>query len=314
MLSFIFRRVASAIPTLLLVTVIVFLLTRLVPGDPALLMLGDLATESSLADLRHSMGLDQSLFTQFFIWFGQVLHGNFGHSIQSGQAILPLILDRFSVTMSVVLAAVVAASLAAVPFGMLAAWKQNTRLDVGLVMFSTFLLSIPSFWMGLLILMFFGLKLGWLPVVGYVSIRENAGQGVLYLLMPVLTLVLVEVGALVRMMRASTLEVLRLDYVTHARAKGLRERTVLSRHVFPNAFGPTWTLIGLTLGNLLSGVAVTETVFSLPGLGRLLVDGIYARDYPVIQGCMLFIAGIYVLTNLVIDALYPLFDPRVVAS
>ncbi len=314
MLSFIFRRVASAIPTLLLVTVIVFLLTRLVPGDPALLMLGDLATESSLADLRHSMGLDQSLFTQFFIWFGQVLHGNFGHSIQSGQAILPLILDRFSVTMSVVLAAVVAASLVAVPFGMLAAWKQNTRLDVGLVMFSTFLLSIPSFWMGLLILMFFGLKLGWLPVVGYVSIRENAGQGVLYLLMPVLTLVLVEVGALVRMMRASTLEVLRLDYVTHARAKGLRERTVLSRHVFPNAFGPTWTLIGLTLGNLLSGVAVTETVFSLPGLGRLLVDGIYARDYPVIQGCMLFIAGIYVLTNLVIDALYPLFDPRVVAS
>ncbi|WP_410014761.1 ABC transporter permease [Sodalis sp. C49] len=314
MLSFIFRRVASAIPTLLLVTVIVFLLTRLVPGDPALLMLGDLATESSLADLRHNMGLDQSLLTQFFIWFGQVLHGDFGHSIQSGQAILPLILERFSVTMSVVLAAVVVAALVAVPFGMLAAWKQNTRLDVGLVMFSTFLLSIPSFWMGLLILMFFGLKLGWLPVVGYVSIRDNAWQGVLYLLMPVLTLVLVEVGALVRMMRASTLEVLRLDYVTHARAKGLRERTVLSRHVFPNAFGPTWTLIGLTLGNLLSGVAVTETVFSLPGLGRLLVDGIYARDYPVIQGCMLFIAGIYVLTNLVIDALYPLFDPRVAAS
>ncbi len=255
----------------------------MVPGDPALLMLGDMATEASLADLRHSMGLDQGMVQQFIIWFGNVLQGNLGHSIQSGQQVLPLILQRFGVTLSVVLVAVVIASLLAVPAGMLAAWKQNSSLDTGLVMFSTFLLSIPSFWMGLLILLLFGLQLGWLPVVGYVSLSDNLRAGVLYLLMPVMTLVLVEVGALVRMMRASTLEVLRLDYVSHARAKGLRERTVLSRHVFPNAFGPTWTLIGLTLGNLLSGVAVTETVFSLPGLGRLLVDAIYARDYPVIR-------------------------------
>ncbi len=314
MLQFLIKRVLGAMPTLFLVTVLVFLLTRLVPGDPALLMLGDLATESSLADLRHSMGLDKSLQQQFIIWFVQVLHGNFGQSIQTGQAVLPLIFQRFGVTLSVVFAAIVIASLLAVPCGMLAAWKQNSKLDIGLVMFSTFLLSIPSFWMGLLILLTLGLNLGWLPVVGYVAISDNLQQGVLYLLMPVLTLVLVEVGALVRMMRASTLDVLRLDYVSHARAKGLRERTVLSRHVFPNAFGPTWTMIGLTLGNLLSGVAVTETVFSLPGLGRLLVDSIYARDYPVIQGCMIFIATIYVLTNLVIDALYPLFNPRVSAS
>ena len=315
MLQFLISRIIAAIPTLLLVTVLVFLLTRLVPGDPALLMLGDMATESSLADLRHSMGLDQSLIQQFIIWFSHMIQGDFGHSIQTGQAVLPLIIQRFGVTVSVVLAAVVIASLLAVPAGMLAAWKQNSSWDVGLVMFSTFLLSIPSFWMGLLILLALGLGLGlgWLPVVGYVSVMDNFQQGTLYLLMPVLTLVLVEVGALVRMMRASTLEVLRLDYVSHARAKGLRERTVLSRHVFPNAFGPTWTLIGLTLGNLLRGVAVTETVFSLPGLRRLLVDAIYARDYPVIQGCMLFIATLYVLTNLVIDALYPLFNPRVSA-
>ncbi|ATA17989.1 peptide/nickel transport system permease protein [Gibbsiella quercinecans] len=313
MVQFLLSRLLSAIPTLLLVTVLVFLLTRLVPGDPALLMLGDMATEASLADLRHSMGLDQTLPQQFLIWFSQVLHGDFGHSIQTGQAVLPLILQRFGVTLSVVLAAIIIASLLAVPAGMLAAWKQNSRWDIGLVMFSTFLLSIPSFWMGLLVLLTFGLSLGWLPVVGYVSVADNLQLGVLYLLMPVLTLVLVEMGALVRMMRASTLEVLRLDYVTHARAKGLPERRVLARHVFPNAFGPTWTLIGLTLGNLLSGVAVTETVFSLPGLGRLLVDAIYARDYPVIQGCMLFIAALYVLTNLLIDALYPLFNPRVTA-
>ncbi|RWR02087.1 peptide ABC transporter [[Pantoea] beijingensis] len=314
MLQFLIKRLLAAIPTLFLVTVLVFLLTRLVPGDPALLMLGDLATESSLADLRHSMGLDKTLPEQFIIWFSHIIQGDFGQSIQSGQQVLPLIFQRFGVTLSVVLAAIAVASLLAVPVGMLAAWKQNSKLDVGLVMFSTFLLSIPSFWMGLLILLTLGLQLGWLPVVGYVSVGTDLQQGLLYLLMPVLTLILVEVGALVRMMRASTLEVLRLDYVSHARAKGLRERTVLSRHVFPNAFGPTWTLIGITLGNLLSGVAVTETVFSLPGLGRLLVDSIYARDYPVIQGCMLFIAGIYVLTNLVIDALYPLFNPRIVAS
>lgn len=314
MLTFLIKRALAAIPTLLLVTVLVFLLTRLVPGDPALLMLGDLANESSLADLRHSMGLDKSLPEQFVIWFGHVMQGDFGRSIQTGQAVLPLIFQRFGVTFSVVSAAIVIASLLAIPAGILAAWKQNSRLDVGMVTFSTLLLSVPSFWMGLLILLTFGLSLGWLPVVGYVAIRDNLQQGVLYLLMPVLTLVLVEVGALVRMMRASTLEVLRLDYVSHARAKGLGERAVLARHVFPNAFGPTWTLIGLTLGNLLSGVAVTETVFSLPGLGRLLVDAIYARDYPVIQGCMLFIAAIYVLTNLLIDACYPLFNPRVSVS
>lgn len=213
MLQFLISRIIAAIPTLLLVTVLVFLLTRLVPGDPALLMLGDMATESSLADLRHSMGLDQSLIQQFIIWFSHMIQGDFGHSIQTGQAVLPLIIQRFGVTVSVVLAAVVIASLLAVPAGMLAAWKQNSSWDVGLVMFSTFLLSIPSFWMGLLILLALGLGLGWLPVVGYVSVMDNFQQGTLYLLMPVLTLVLVEVGALVRMMRASTLEVLRLDYV-----------------------------------------------------------------------------------------------------
>ncbi|OON41942.1 peptide ABC transporter [Izhakiella australiensis] len=313
MFQFLCTRILTAIPTLFLVMILVFLLTRMVPGDPALLMLGDMASEQTLADLRHTMGLDQSLVSQFVIWFSHIFQGDFGHSIQNGQAVLPLILQRFSVTLSVVLAAIVIASLLAVPAGMLAAWKQNSRLDIGVVTAATLLLSIPSFWMGLLILMAFGLQLGWLPVVGYVSVADNFEKGMLYLLMPVATLVLVEVGALVRMMRASTLEVLRLDYVSHARAKGLRERTVLSRHVFPNAFGPTWTLIGLTMGHLLSGVAVTETVFSLPGLGRLLVDAIYARDYPVIQGCMLFIAALYVLINLTVDALYPLFNPRVTA-
>jgi peptide/nickel transport system permease protein len=197
---------------------------------------------------------------------------------------------------------------------MIAAWKQNKAPDLFLVGTATLLVSIPTFWLGLLLLIFFGLKLQWLPVVGYVSIGDDWKAGLLYLAMPIATLFLHEIGVLMRMARASTLEVLRLDYITHARAKGLSESAVLMRHAFRNAFGPTWTLIGLVLGNLLGGIAVVETVFTIPGLGRLLVDSIFARDYPVIQGCLLFVGVVYVIVNLLIDLCYPIFDPRVTAE
>ncbi|WP_306224711.1 ABC transporter permease [Bosea beijingensis] len=314
MFRFALTRIGMALPTLLIVAVSVFVLIRLIPGDPAQLMLGDLATPASLADLRARLGLDQSLPVQFGIWIGNVVTGDFGQSISSQQAVLPLILQRFWVSAQIVLVAVLLASCVAVPAGVIAAWKQDSGLDLGLVATATLLLSIPTFWLGLLLLLFFGLKLEWLPVVGYVSIAENPWAGILYLVMPILTLFLHEIGVILRMARASTLEVLRLDYITHARAKGLSERAVLWRHAFKNAFGPTWTLIGLVLGNLLGGIAVVETVFTIPGLGRLLVDAIFARDYPVIQGCMLFVAFTYVLVNLVIDLCYPVFDPRVTAQ
>uniref|UniRef100_A0A9E8CJR3 ABC transporter permease n=1 Tax=Bosea sp. NBC_00436 TaxID=2969620 RepID=A0A9E8CJR3_9HYPH len=314
MFRFALTRIGMALPTLLIVAVSVFVLIRLIPGDPAQLMLGDLATPASLADLRARLGLDQSLPVQFGIWIGNVLTGDFGQSISSQQAVLPLILQRFWVSAQIVLVAVLLASCVAVPAGVIAAWKQDSALDLGLVATATLLLSIPTFWLGLLLLLFFGLKLEWLPVVGYVSIAENPWAGILYLVMPIMTLFLHEIGVILRMARASTLEVLRLDYITHARAKGLSESAVLWRHAFKNAFGPTWTLIGLVLGNLLGGIAVVETVFTIPGLGRLLVDAIFARDYPVIQGCMLFIAFTYVLVNLVIDLCYPVFDPRVTAQ
>lgn len=314
MLRFALTRIVMAVPTLLIVAVSVFVLIRLIPGDPASLMLGDLATPASLADLRARLGLDQSLPVQFAIWFGNLLKGDLGMSISSQQPILPLIVSRFWVSAQIVLVAVLLASLVAVPAGLIAAWKQDSALDIGFVALATLLLSIPTFWLGLLLLLLFGLKLGWLPVVGYVAIGDDPWRGLLYLVMPILTLFLHEIGVLLRMARASTLEVLRLDYITHARAKGLSETAVLWRHAFKNAFGPTWTLIGLVLGNLLGGIAVVETVFTIPGLGRLLVDSIFARDYPVIQGCMLFIAFTYVLVNLVIDLCYPLFDPRVTAQ
>nr|WP_281362475.1 ABC transporter permease [Azospirillum melinis] len=313
-MHFVFKRIAMAVPTLLIMAVTVFVLIRLIPGDPAALMLGDLATPASLADLHERLGLDQSLPVQFGIWFGNMLHGDLGISITSNQPVLPLVLDRFWISARVVLIAVLLASLFAVPAGMIAAWRQNTGTDLFLVGTATLLYSIPTFWLGLLLLLFLGLQLNWLPVVGYVSFSEDPGAALLYIVMPVMTLFLHEMGVLIRMSRASTLEVLRLDYITHARAKGLSESAVLWRHAFKNAFGPTWTLIGLVLGNLLGGIAVVETVFTIPGLGRLLVDAIFARDYPVIQGCLLFVAFVYVAVNLVVDLLYPLFDPRVTAE
>ena len=314
MLRFAFNRILMALPTLLIVAVSVFVLIRLIPGDPATLMLGDQATPANLADLRQRLGLDDSLPIQFGLWFGHVLAGDFGNSITTGQSVLPLILARFWVSAKIVLAAAALASLVAVPAGMIAAWRQNSWVDLVLVGGATLMLSIPAFWMGLLLLLFFGLKLGWLPVVGYVSFSDDVVKALLYMVLPVLTLFLNEIGVILRMARASTLEVLRLDFITHARAKGLSEMAVLWRHAFKPAFGPTWTLIGLVLGNLLGGIAVVETVFTIPGLGRLLVDSIFARDYPVIQGCLLFIAFVYVLVNLVVDLCYPLFDPRVTAE
>lgn len=314
MLRFILKRLLMATPTLLIVAVSVFILVRLVPGDPASLLLGDTATPEALADLQRRMGLDRDIVTQFTMWFTRVLQGDLGQSITSQQPVLPLVWDRFLVSGRLVIVAVILAILVAVPAGMLAAWRQNTLTDLVLVGASTLLLSIPTFWLGLLILLLFGLTLGWLPVIGYVTLAESPGKALLYMVMPVLTLFLHEIGVLMRMARASTLEVLRLDYITHARAKGLPEHVVMWRHAFRNSFGPTWTLIGLVLGNLLGGIAVVETVFTIPGLGRLLVDAIFGRDYPVIQGCLLFVALIYVVVNLVVDLLYPFFDPRVTAQ
>jgi peptide/nickel transport system permease protein len=314
MLRFVLNRLLMALPTVVLVSITVFALIRFIPGDPAALMLGDLAQPEQVAEMRVELGLDKSIPQQFLIWAGDVLQGNLGRSIVNREEVLPLVVSRFLVSAQIVIVAVILASLIAVPAGVLAAWRQNSPTDLALVGTATVLLSIPTFWLGLLLLLLFGLKLGWLPVLGYVSIADNLVAGMLYLVLPIMTLVIHESGVLIRMARASTLEVLPLEYITHARAKGLSESAVLWRHAFKNAFGPTWTMIGLILGNLLGGIAVIETVFTIPGLGRLMVDSIFARDYPVIQGCLLFVSLSYVLVNLVVDLLYPLFDPRVVAE
>jgi len=302
---------ALAVPTLLIVAVIVFLLMRAIPGDPAQIMLGDLENPRALAQMRQDLGLDKPVVVQFLVWLKRLAAGDLGNSIAQQRPVLEMLVSGFGVTASLVIPAVIIASLLAIPLGMLAAWKQNTATDVAVVTSAIVFLSIPSFWLGLIFLLVFGLKLDLLPVVGYVSPFEDLKEGLRYLIMPVTALALIETGVLIRMARSSTIEVLRLEYITHARAKGLTETTVAIRHALKNAMAPTWTMIGLALGSLLGGAVVTETVFTLPGIGRLLVDSIFARDYPVVQGCLVFITLIYVLVNLVVDLCYPLFDPRV---
>lgn len=311
MWTYFLKRCLMALPTVLLVAITVFALIRFIPGDPAQLMLADQSTPQALAELRARMGIDKPLPMQFAIWVGNILSGDMGVSIRTGDPVLTTIFQRFSVTATVVCLAILAAAIVAIPTGLVAARFQNRKPDLSISLFAIITLSMPSFWVGLMLLLLFGVKLNWLPTIGYVSISDDVGRGVLYLIMPVIALMLTEIGVLTRMMRSSALEVLRLEYVTHARAKGLTEGAVLLRHVLKNAAGPTLTLLGLTLASLLGGATVTETVFSLPGIGKLIVDSIYARDYPVLQGALLLVAMVYVVVNLIIDILYSVIDPRV---
>lgn len=314
MLAYISKRLLLALPTLFLVSVIVFALMRLVPGDPAVVLLGEQADPATIAALHEEMGLNRPLPAQYLTWLAHAARGDLGSSIETHESVRLMIADRFPLSAAVALSAVGFATLIAVLAGLCAAWKRDGPLDAAVVAGASLVLAIPSFWLGLLLLLLFGLHFGWLPVIGYVPFSQDAKQAALYLVLPVVTLATVESGVLTRMMRSSAIDVMKLDYVTHARAKGLSEPQVLARHVFPNAFAPTLTLVGLALGQLLGGIAVIETVFTLPGLGRLMVESILARDYPVVQGCLLFTALAYVSINLLVDILYPFFDPRVTAQ
>jgi peptide/nickel transport system permease protein len=311
MLSYAVKRILMAIPTALVVSLLVFVMIRLIPGDPVALMLADASDPALVQEMRASLGLDKPMPQQFVIWAGKVLQGDLGNSVKTGEPVRDLILDHFPVTAQIVLAATLLSCLIAIPAGMFAAWRQNRWPDLAIVSGAILLVSIPSFWAGIMLIWLFGVKLAWLPTFGFESVASGGWQALKYMVLPVIAITLTEIAALARMMRASTIDVLRLEYIAHARAKGLPESRVMLRHAFPNAFGPTLTVIGLVLGHLLSGAAVIETVFTLPGIGRLLVESIYARDYPVVQGCLLFVALLYVFVNLVIDLLYPLFDPRI---
>lgn len=311
MIKYIIKRIIYLVPTLFLVTLMVFFMIHLIPGDPAAIMLGEDATQEEVEVVRQSLGLDKPLYQQYAIWIGKVFKGDFGVSVHSKRPVMQSIRDRFPVTLTLTLLATVFSLVTALPAGVLAAYYHATRKDYFFMGATILGVSVPGFWLGLVFLLYFSVQLGWFPATGFVSIFEDFWQGLRYMVLPAISLGLYMAAVVARMIRSSMLEVLRLEYVTHARAKGLKESVVIIKHALKNAFAPALTTIGLQFGVLLGGAVVTETVFSLPGLGKYVVVSIYMRDYPVVQGSILFIAIVYVFINLVVDLLYSFFDPRI---
>ncbi|GAA3895023.1 MULTISPECIES: ABC transporter permease [Gibbsiella] len=311
MVGYFIRRVLAAIPVMLVVALFVFLLLRLSPGDPAAIIAGDMATAQQLAAIRESLGLNQPLYQQFFVWIAQLLQGDFGTSLMAQTPVITMIGQRLEPTLSLALVAITFTILISVPLGVLAAWKHGTWID-NLVMSSSVLgFSIPVFVIGYLLSTLFAIELKWLPVQGFRSISQGAWPFTQRIILPALTLSSVYIALVARMTRASVLEVLGEDYIRTARAKGLPEIHVLFRHALRNSMIPILTVIGTGFALMISGVVVTESVFNIPGLGRLIVDAVLARDYPVIQGMILLTSGVYVIINLLIDLSYALSDPRI---
>ena len=311
MAGYIFRRLLATIPVMAIVAVLVFLMLRLTPADPAAIIAGDFANDQQIAEIRRKLGLDQPIVTQFGLWIGQALQGDFGESFFYKKKVAALIVERIEPTISLSLLAIVLTVLIAVPLGTLAAYKQGTWVDRLVMGFSVIGFSVPVFVVGYLLIYLLAVKLDWLPVQGYQFLRNGVGGWLLRLVLPSLTLAIVFVALIARMTRTSVLEVLGEDYIRTARAKGQSELKVLVRHALANAAIPILTVIGLTFATLIGGVVVTESVYTLPGLGLLTVDAVLARDYPTIQAVILLFSLAYVLVNLAVDLAYTLLDPRI---
>ncbi|MBO1111775.1 ABC transporter permease subunit [Bordetella petrii] len=311
MLRYLLNRLVGLVAVMFLVATIVFVILRLTPGDPAAVMLGPQASQQDIDTLRARLGLDQPLPMQYATWLGQLARGDLGQSIFLDKPVLAALADRAEPTFWLTLMSLAIASAIALPVGILSAVRRGTALDQSVVTFSMFTSSVPSFWLGLLLMQIFSVKLGWLPVAGYGGPDASIATRLSHLVLPAIVLGLVNSALITRFIRASMLDVLRDDYVRTARAKGLPERKVILKHAARNALIPILTVLGLTTALLVSGAVVTETVFGLPGVGSLVVSAVLRRDYPVIQGALLVIAAIYVLINLFIDLLYLLVDPRV---
>jgi peptide/nickel transport system permease protein len=311
MYAYILRRILAAIPVMGFVAVAVFLLLHLTPGDPAATIAGDFAQPEDIARIRTQLGLDKPLYYQFATWLGRVLSGDLGTSVFSDQPVSKLILQRLEPTLAVSVTTILIAVLVAVPMGTIAAWRAGTLFDRAIMLFSVLGFSVPVFVIGYIMIWGLSLELGWFPVQGYRPIAEGIGPFLHSIALPSLALGLIFAALIARITRASVLEILGEDYVRTAQAKGLNNRKVLIHHALKNAAVPIMTIIGIAIAALLSGVVVVESVFNIPGLGRLTVDAVMHRDYPIIQGVILVFSGIYVLINLLIDLSYTLFDPRI---
>ncbi len=311
MFNFLAKRLLSTLPVLFIVSLLVFLMLRLTPGDPAAVLAGDAASTEQIAKIRTNLGLDRSIPEQYFIWAGQLLSGNLGESYYYKTQVTTLIGQRLEPTVSLALITITLAVLVAVPLGVMAAWRFGGWLDKALMGFSVLGFSVPVFVSAYLLIWLVSLQLGWLPVQGYKRMADGLGPWLYHLTLPAITLSLIYIALIARVTRASVLETLGEDYIRTARAKGLPEVTVLMRHALANAAVPIATVIGIGIALLIGGVVVTESVYAIPGLGRLTVDAVLARDFPTIQGVILLLSFIYVMVNLLVDLSYVFFDPRI---
>ena len=311
MYKFLARRLLATIPVLVIVAVLVFLMLRLTPGDPAAILAGDAANTDQIARIREGLGLDRPLIVQFGIWAKSILSGDLGESFYFKMKVTALIGQRLEATVSLAVLTIIVAVSTAVPLGVLAAWRFGGWFDRMLMGFSVMGFSVPVFVLAYILIWIVSLKLGWLPVQGYKPIGEGFWPFLKHLILPAITLSVIYIALIARVTRASVLEALGEDYIRTARAKGLPESRVLIRHALANAAVPIVTVIGIGIALLIGGVVVTESVYAIPGLGRLTVDAVLARDFPTIQGVILFFSVVYVMINLLVDLSYVFFDPRI---
>jgi len=311
MLGYIARRLVATIPVMAVVAITVFMLLRFTTGDPAAIIAGDNATSQDVAAIRTKLGLDRPIAQQFVIWIGNVVRGDFGESFFFKKPVAELIAGRLQPTLSLAICTLILAVSMAVPLGVVAAWRRGGWIDRGVMGLAVLGFSVPTFVVGYVLIYLVAIQLGWLPVQGYQRLEEGVGGFLERLILPSITLATIYVALIARITRASVLEVLNADHVRTARAKGLGDLAVLVRHVLRNAAVPIVTVIGLGVALLIGGVVVTESVYAIPGLGRLTVDAVLARDYPTVQAVILLFSAVYVLINLLVDLTYTFLDPRI---
>ena len=311
MVSYILRRVLSTVPVMAIVALFVFSLLYIAPGDPAVVIAGDQASPADVERIRQSLGLDRPFLVQFGTWLWGILHGDLGTSIFTNLPVASLIAQRIEPTLSLMVLTLIITLLIAVPLGVVAAWKAGSWVDRTIMAFAVFAFSLPVFVVGYVLAYVFALQFEWLPVQGYTPLAQGLWPWLQNLILPAIALGSVYIALIARITRASMLEVLQQDYIRTARAKGLDQRSILFVHALKNAAVPIVTVIGIGVALLIGGAVVTESVFAIPGLGRLTIDAILRRDYPVIQGIVLLFSFLYVLVNLLVDVTYTLVDPRI---
>jgi peptide/nickel transport system permease protein len=311
MLAYVLRRLVGTIPTMLLVTLTVFIILRITPGGPAVAMLGEQATPQAVAALKHKLGLDRPLYVQYLDWLGHALRGDLGRSAFGNQPVTELIVQRIMPTAELGFLSMVIALLIGVAGGVIAATRHNTGVDAVSSVLSIFGVSTPSFWLAIMLVLLFAIKIRWLPALGYVSPMKDPLLNLKQMILPSFTLGVTLAAVIARITRGAMLDALYQDFVRTARAKGLRERHVVMRHALTNAMIPVVTVVGLQIAGLLGGAVIIETIFALPGNGQLLVTAIFSRDFPVVQGIVVVTALAFIFINLIVDVLYATLDPRI---